>query len=592
MSSLKRHITRPLKEYGALGPKQRKRRLHGHGTTRVEYTSDSEFLFSDNSSSISTGLTESICKEGEGSIDISRTLHGQTRIGESNQEDGENIGNECTLDVPISTEDDLSDNEENDESHSSFREHTGDNSYLDFSIETDEVNIADSALKSELAHVAIVNNIPHTTMTQLLQVMKNHPSLSFLPSDSRTLLKTPRVVNTISMSPGQYYHFGVGIGASRAIAIIGLCKVPDQINIQINIDGAPLSKSSSSQFWPILGMIRNVTNDIVFPIGIYQGSRKPEDSNKLLEKFFYEANEMEIRGLVVQNRKLEVRFSFVFDAPAMSYILKTRGHSGKFGCSKCETKGVWVRTPGSRYGRQTFPETRANLRSDHSFRRRRQEQHHLGHSLLENLRYTKMVEDFPVDPMHLLDLGVMRKLLLIWTTGKHFSHRKLSIELQTQLEKRINLLRPYIPSDFARKPRENALREIGRWKATELNQFLCYTGPVVLKGLLSEDVYNHFLYLHAGARLMCHPKLCKDQDVIDYCSVLFRKFVKCSIKLYGPHFVSYNVHNLIHLPEDVRRFGPTDTYAAYPFENYNKKILGMVRKSARPLSPNDLVKER
>ena len=37
----------------------------------------------------------------------------------------------------------------------------------------------------------------------------------------------------------------------------------------------------------------------------------------------------------------------------------------------------------------------------------------------------------------------------------------------------------------------------------------------------------------------------------------------------------YNVHGLIHIAEDVKRFGPLDSYSAFPFENY----LGHLKQS-------------
>ncbi len=39
----------------------------------------------------------------------------------------------------------------------------------------------------------------------------------------------------------------------------------------------------------------------------------------------------------------------------------------------------------------------------------------------------------------------------------------------------------------------------------------------------------------------------------------------------------------MHLTEDVLHFGPLESFAAYPFENYLQVIKNLTRRSARPL---------
>lgn len=37
--------------------------------------------------------------------------------------------------------------------------------------------------------------------------------------------------------------------------------------------------------------------------------------------------------------------------------------------------------------------------------------------------------------------------------------------------------------------------------------------------------------------------------------------------IYGSTFLSYNIHGILHLVEDVLRFGPLDSYSAFPYES-------------------------
>ena len=59
--------------------------------------------------------------------------------------------------------------------------------------------------------------------------------------------------------------------------------------------------------------------------------------------------------------------------------------------------------------------------------------------------------------------------------------------------------------------------------------------------------------------------------------------MQLSAELYGPGFLVCNVHCLIHLATDVKRFGCLDVFSAFPFENHLKMLKHLVRRAAFPL---------
>ena len=189
-----------------------------------------------------------------------------------------------------------------------------------------------------------------------------------------------------------------------------------------------------------------------------------------LGKFVDEVKLLEINGLSYDNCVYNIRInSFVCDAPARAFIKNIKGHSGYYGCEKCIQEGEY-------HGKITFPELNSVLRSDESFHTMKQEEHHKGPSPLTALSLG-MVSQFPLDYMHLVCLGVMKRFLHVWLRGS-LKFRLSGFQTLTISDKLVSLL-PYIPHEFSRKPR--ALSEVDRWKATELRLFLLYTGPVVLK---------------------------------------------------------------------------------------------------------------
>ena len=446
---------------------------------------------------------------------------------------------------------------------------------LSMSSETDDNDFEESSdsIIDELIRWAIETDIPRTHLNQLLKILGKHSCFAMFPKDSRTLLKTPRETITRSVSPGIYCHFGVKKGLER-ILTNRATSMPSVLKLLINMDGLPLAKSSGSQLWPILCSISNIDETVVFPAGAFHGMSKPSNSNEYLYDFVEEMKILQQDGIEIDGSHYSVKIEgIICDAPARAFVACIKGFNGYFGCGKCIQEGEWIES------RMTFPDLNSAKRTDLSFKNKVQEDHHTGTSILETLDIN-MVTQMPYEYMHLVCLGTVRKLLSFWASKK--SSRKIRIPQTTvnNISTALISLRCAIPKEFARKPR--SLKELDRWKATELRQILLYTGPLVLQ-VLPCDLYNHFMVLHCAISYLCMPDINNCILYRQYAHELLKNFVKNFPLLYGEEHVTYNIHGLLHIVDDVEVFGPLDNYSSFRFENYMRKLKQNIHKSEKPL---------
>ena len=98
------------------------------------------------------------------------------------------------------------------------------------------------------------------------------------------------------------------------------------------------------------------------------------------------------------------------------------------------------------------------LQTDAYFRNKTNEEHHNCTSPFSDLP-VDMVKQFPVDYMHQLCLGVVKKLILAWMRGKR--EVKISAVQVEAISTQLVSLKSSIPKKFARKPR--SLANIDRW---------------------------------------------------------------------------------------------------------------------------------
>lgn len=367
------------------------------------------------------------------------------------------------------------------------------------------------------------------------------------------------------MGNGEFFYFGL---TNTLVHVINDNCNLNEIHLDFGIDGLPLHKSTNISFWPIICKVHDFNFCSVFTVAIFCGRSKPP-LLEFLNKFVQELSNLKKHGITQTGRKVDIKIrSFCCDTPARSFIKSVKAHNGYHGCDRCSIRGDYLNR------RMRFLELNAPRRTDESFRLKLDENHHkVPDSPLLRLDIG-MISQFPVDYMHCVCLGVMRRLLFLWRDGSRFYRIN-----PKQFDEYIMQINNDWPVEFNRKPR--SIHELERWKATELRQFLLYIGPVILKDMLSHNVYANFMLLKYAVTIFLNCEL--NEQYNEYARSLLEIFVSHSVHIYGKDFCVYNTHALIHLADDAKTFGNLDTVSCFPFENHLQKLKRMLRKSNKPL---------
>jgi len=263
------------------------------------------------------------------------------------------------------------------------------------------------------------------------------------------------------------------------------------------------------------------------------------------------------------------------DAPAKSFVLKVKGHSGFSSCTRCKIEGEYMNN------RVCFPYTliKSTTRSHQDYVNLADEDYHVGNEIsnLLELPNFNSVSSFSLDYMHLVCLGIMKKLLMLWVNKGPVNVRIRSTKINELSTSLLNI-NMSITSDFVRKCR--SMQELSRWKATEFRLFLLYIGPVVLKNIINEECYTNFMTLNISMIILLSSNY---SFLLNYARQLLDFFVMSFQNIYGAQFVSHNVHGLLHLCDDYELYGPLHNCSAFIFENYMKELKSFVKKPEKPL---------
>ena len=433
----------------------------------------------------------------------------------------------------------------------------------------------DSGLNQALKDWAVDNNCTRQCINQILTIFND---LNFsVPKDSRTLLKTERRVSYIPMGLGNYVYVGIEKCIQKLIKFKE--PVSNIIELLVNIDGLPVFKSASIALWPILIQFGSFQ-----PIGVayYCGRAKPPFV-PFLRDFVQELLILIDSGISFDRRTYTVKIGgFTADAPARASLKGIIQHTGYYSCERCTVKGVSVSRRIVFDQELDDPEERSGVLFREYHYMNKDEDGRSHQTQASGLRELPIdfVNDFVIDPMHLIFLGVTRRILYyIKGSYKGITADRISSAYLSSISSQLDAF--VFPSEFARQPR--GLSELDRWKATEFRSFLLYSGPVILRCFLGSESWQHFLSFSIAIRLLSEKNV--KPENLNVAKRLLEYFVLRSKEHYGETFCVYNVHGLLHIVDDVKNFNaPLINFSCFQFENHLQKLKRSIRGKNKVLS--------
>ena len=359
----------------------------------------------------------------------------------------------------------------------------------------------------------------------------------------------------------------------------------DDLTLLWNTDGVPVFSSSNTSFWPLQCVLNELPHKLqrenVILAGLWFGQGKPRLST-FLKPFVDECNSLTVTWLkdgIIVTSTIKVILCTA-DAVARPLLKNTNQFNGRFGCDWCYNEGLQVKKGLGTirvypYNGPDHPSARVKTSELHL---RDAMQAHASGNICNGVKGVTIllnmppcfdiIEGFVPDFMHSVLLGVTRQFTGLWLDA---SHHDKPWHLQKDQQQLVDdfILAQKSPTELARCPRSLIHRKF--WKASEWRSFLLIYSPIVLKDVLPVKYFNHWMLLVISLHLLCQDVVSPEN--MSTAEVSLHKFVILVENLYGIEHVSYNVHQMIHLANAVKQWGPLWSSSAFLFENNNGNLL-------------------
>lgn len=356
------------------------------------------------------------------------------------------------------------------------------------------------------------------------------------------------------------------------------------LSFTMNSDGATIHRSSKHSLW-ITQIYQNyLPPDIRFRpenilvVSLYYGTSKP-DPISLLAHF---ARELDDADLSIFDGNQLMHFIPIVviasaDIPARAMLQNMMGHAGKCACPVCLHPGIAVKNKNKTTTIRYLKHDNVTLRTHDDTVTKANKVISNGLESIDGIKglscmllfnHFDVIENFAIDFMHGIGLGITKYVVEIWLGVKKIPQPAHDIKFKLKnpaerkiLEKRILQLKPLM--NFRRKPK--SIFDIANFKATELINFLLYYSRFATINLLPNKVIKHFELLSAATFILCKQTISND-DITQASDMLIR-FADLFEEIYGKCSITMNIHMLRHYGQMCRLCGPLWSNSLFGFES-------------------------
>jgi Transposase family tnp2 len=350
------------------------------------------------------------------------------------------------------------------------------------------------------------------------------------------------------------------------------------LSITFSADGIKPQNNSKNTLWPVFCTVNELDvhdkEKFMIMSTLWFGSHKP-DMNTVMIPFVDEMNSLFSEGVdwVAKDGEQHVTkvvpLIAVCDSPARCALLQLKQYNGKNGCTCCLHPGV--RLQNEKTGQVTcYPvlDSTPRLRTHNETLELARDAVKQGVPIcgvkgitrLFFLPFFDVIVGAIVDSMHACWLGVTKQFMSIFlkpSKGNYYIGRDLA-----EIDRILLSAKP--TNEIPRVPRSITQRAL--FKASENREFVLFYSAVVLEGLLPPLYFRHWLLFVNSMRMLFVEEIPPENRRI--AKIFLQKFVSDIPKLYGPEQMTYNVHLLTHLVDNVESWGAPWSYSAFIFEHF------------------------